>query len=360
MPEASIEGAQVVLPAIEPLSACIDFFAALGFKVRMIMPADHPRLAVMDGHGTTLRIDADADVPPGRLRLLTDGEPPPPLTAPNGTVVEFAPATTPVVVPDLVPEFVVTHAPPDSDDEFGEGRAGMRYRDLVPGRLGGRFIASHILIPTGGPVADYVHFHRIRFQMIFCHRGWVKVVYEDQGEPMVMHEGDCLLQPSTIRHRVLEASDRMQVVEIGCPAEHETWGDPATHLPTSAVLPDRGYGPDGHRFVFHRATGAAWAPWRLPGYECRDTGIAAATDGVAGARVVRPVGSPAPAGTAHNAEFVFGFVLEGGITLAADGHGEHRLHEGDSFVVPAGLHHTFSAPTTDLQLLDVTLPGDLT
>lgn len=356
---SGMAAAQVVLPATDPLSASIDFFTSLGFRVRMIMPADHPRLAVMDGHGITIRLDADADVPPGRLRLLTDGEVPPSLTAPNGTVVDYAPATQPVLVPDLVPEFVVTHAPTDDDDEFGEGRAGMRYRDLVPSRLGGRFIASHILIPSGGPVADYVHFHRIRFQMIFCHRGWVKVVYEDQGEPMVMHEGDCLLQPSTIRHRVLEASDRMQVVEIGCPAEHETWGDPATTLPTGIIEPQRGYGPDGHRFVFHRAEEATWAPWRLAGYECRDTGITAATDGLAGARVVRPVGSPAPVSTSHSAEFVFGFVLDGQVTLTADGHGEHRLTEGDSFVVPAGVLHTLSNPTPEFQLLDVTLPGDV-
>ena len=355
----AIDAAQVVLPATEPLSACIDFFTALGFKVRMIMPADHPRLAVLEGHGLSLRLDADAAIPPGRLRLLTDGTPPPPATAPNGTVVEFASATSTVLVPDLVPEFVVTRAPADSDDEFGEGRAGMRYRDLIPSRLGGRFIASHILIPQGGPVADYVHFHRIRFQMIFCHRGWVKVAYEDQGDVMLMQEGDCFLQPSHIRHRVLEASDRMQVVEIGCPAEHETWADPATELPTARLQPERGFGPDGHRFVFHQAASATWSPWRLDGYECRDTGIGAATDGVAGCRVVRPVGSPAPVSTTHSAEFVFGFVLKGSITLAADGHGEHRLTEGDSFVVPAGLRHTLSAPSADLQLLDVSLPDDV-
>jgi quercetin dioxygenase-like cupin family protein len=41
--------------------------------------------------------------------------------------------------------------------------------------------------------------------MIYCHRGWVRVVYEDQGEPFVMHPGDCVLQPPGIRHRVLEA-----------------------------------------------------------------------------------------------------------------------------------------------------------
>ena len=82
----------------------------------------------------------------------------------------------------------------------------MRYRDLVPGRLGGRYIASHIEIPDGGTVPDYVHFHDVVFQMIFCAAGWVRVVYEDQGEPFVLHAGDCVLQPPLIRHRVLEAS----------------------------------------------------------------------------------------------------------------------------------------------------------
>ena len=82
----------------------------------------------------------------------------------------------------------------------------MLYRDLIPGRLGGRYIASLISIPEGGPVADWVHFHRVAFQMIYVRRGWVRVVYEDQGEPFVMREGDLVLQPPEIRHRVLESS----------------------------------------------------------------------------------------------------------------------------------------------------------
>src|SRR3546814_7577110 len=101
----------------------------------------------------------------------------------------------------------------------------MHYRDLIPGRLGGRFIASHIRIPDGGEVADYVHYHRVRFQMIFCKTGWVRVVYEDQGPPFVLHAGDCVLQPPQIRHRVLEASAGLEVVELGCPAVHETCAD---------------------------------------------------------------------------------------------------------------------------------------
>ena len=34
------------------------------------------------------------------------------------------------------------------------GRAGMQYRDLIPGRLGGSIIASHIRVPVAGPVPD--------------------------------------------------------------------------------------------------------------------------------------------------------------------------------------------------------------
>ena len=41
-------------------------------------------------------------------------------------------------------------------------------------------MASHIRIEKGGPVPDYVHFHRVRFQCIFCYRGRVRVVYEGQ------------------------------------------------------------------------------------------------------------------------------------------------------------------------------------
>ncbi len=353
----SIDSAQVVLPCDEPISATIEFFTAHGFAVRTIMPADHPRMAVLRGHGLTIRLEVGASGTPGRLRLLSnDLIDPYEATAPNGTVVEFVPAQQPLVMPPLVEQFVVTRAP-TNDDTFGEGRAGMRYRDLIPSRLGGRFIASHILIEEGGPVDDYVHFHNVRFQMIFCHRGWVRVAYEDQGEQMLMHEGDCFLQPSTIRHRVLEASDRMQVIEIGCPAEHETWADPDTTLPTGAVDTHRGFGADGHRFLFHQAADATWSPARLSGWEARDTGIGTATDGVANARVLRPVGNPPPATTSHSGEFQFHFVLDGAITLQRADDQPLRLHDGDCFVVPANVAHTISEPTTDAQLLEVTLPA---
>ena len=88
-------------------------------------------------------------------------------------------------LPPFEPEFVLA-----CGGASGEGRAGMHYRDLIPGRLGGRYIASHITIAQGGPVADWVHYHLIAFQLICIRSGWVRVVYEDQGAPFIMAAGD--------------------------------------------------------------------------------------------------------------------------------------------------------------------------
>jgi quercetin dioxygenase-like cupin family protein len=201
-----------------------------------------------------------------------------------------------------------------------------------------------------------VHFHRIRFQMIYCTTGWARLAYEDQGAPFLFHAGDCVLQPPEIRHRVLEASDGLEVIEIGCPALHETFADHAMTLPTPHLLPARDFG--GQRFVRHIAAEAKWRPWRAPGFEMRDTGIADATDGLAGARVVRTTDSAETTLPAHGGEFLFLFVLGGDVTLEVQGHGRHRLKANDSCVVPAGADYALEAGA-DTELLDVSLPADL-
>src|SRR5215813_7726164 len=133
-------------------------------------------------------------------------------------------------------EFVISRLNA-TEDAWYVGRAGMQYRDLIPGRLGGRFIASHIRILDGGETSDYVHFHKILFQMIYCKAGWVRVVYEDQGPAFVLEAGDVVLQPPEIRHRVLESSPGLEVIEIACPAVHETFVDHDLKLPNAQIRP---------------------------------------------------------------------------------------------------------------------------
>lgn len=129
--------------------------------------------------------------------------------APNGTRVDVVEAEPPLRVPALRPSLCLSR---HAAGCWGTGRAGMLYRDLVPDRQGGRFIASHIRIEEGGPVPDYVHFHKVRFQAIYVICGWVEVVYEDQGAPFVMHTGDCVLQPPQIRHRA--SQDRIETTGL--------------------------------------------------------------------------------------------------------------------------------------------------
>lgn len=355
---AAIAGAEFVLPCAE-LDATLAFFTKrLGFKVDAIHPADAPAIARLSGHGLALRLEKGAAAPPGRLRLLCRAPADfaagaATLTAPNGTIVDIVDADPPVIVPPMRPSLAISR--PEGAGGWGVGRAGMLYRDLVPDRQGGRFIVSHIRIPEGGPVPDYVHFHKIRYQAIFVRRGWVRLVYEDQGPPFVMHEGDCVLQPPRIRHRVLEASPGLEVVEIGCPAEHETLADRTLALPTAAVNPARDFG--GQRYVCHAAKGAAWRPWRLDGFAMRDTGIAAATDGLGSIQVVRAEAARATPRIRHDAEFVFWFVLSGAATLAADGRAPERLAEDASAAIPSGLGHALLDATADFEFLEITLPA---
>ncbi len=352
---AHIVFAEVVLPCAD-LDATLAFFTdTLGFRVAAVFPADAPEVAVVTGHGLRVRLDRQARGAPGTLRLLCrepDGVAGGVrrLTAPNGTVIDIADADPPMVVPPLVSRLVVTRR--EADATWHRGRAGLTYRDLIPDRLGGRFIASHIRIEEGGPVPDYVHFHKVRFQMIYVKEGWVRVVYEDQGKPFVMHAGDCVLQPPRIRHRVLESSPGLEVVEIACPAWHETFADPALRLPNPQLRPQREF--SGQRFVRHIASKARWRA--LGGFEMRNLGIGAATQGLAAARVVRATGPTSRRlNGRHEAEFDFLFVLAGAMTLECEG--THRLQAGDCASLPPGQDYVIDACTPDLQLLEVLLPG---
>lgn len=211
----------------------------LGYRLEMIVPADSPMAAVVSKDGETVR--------------LVTAEP-----SKVGTPIDWV-----------------------------TGRAGMEYRDLIPGKLDGKVIASHIRLTTGGEVPDYVHYHKVDFQMIYCKRGRIKVVYEDQGPPFWLETGDCVLQPPEIRHRVLECTAGAEVIEVSMPAEHETWVEHDITLPTSKIKPDRDFG--GQRFVRHIAADADWKPSEFQEFEARDTEIIAATNGFADVRVLRPL-----------------------------------------------------------------------
>ena len=350
--------AEFLLPTNELRNDLPFFTKTLGMRLENIFPADDPSVASFSGHGLRLRIEKGADVPAGHLRILTDdidgfAEGARELTAPNGTRVSIVPLTPQVEEITTKHEFAVRRLADEAP--WVIGRAGMHYRDLIPSRLGGSIIASHIRIPDGGPVPDMVHYHTVGFQLIFCYRGWVDVLYEDQGDVIRLHAGDCVTQPPGIRHRVVEASPNIEVIEIGVPAEHVTTIDHDFTLPNGIGDPAREW--DGQTFVHHVKENATWQPFRVPGFTARDTGITKGTKGVAGIQVVRRTDEKTCA-FSHDADIHFTFVMEGTMALHAEGQEDRILQAGDGFVIPPNMQVQYTEASEDIELLEVALRGD--
>jgi mannose-6-phosphate isomerase-like protein (cupin superfamily) len=118
-------------------------------------------------------------------------------------------------------KFVASHL---DDAKFEPGlRAYAHYRDLgIAGATGGLAQAHVIrLIPPCDPAeVSKRHYHEVDFQMVYVLKGWIKGEYE--GEVVTMREGSCWLQPSGIRHTVLDYSDDCELLEIILPAEFDT------------------------------------------------------------------------------------------------------------------------------------------
>lgn len=374
-----------------------DFFTKLlNFKIKSIFPADKPSTAILVGYSISIKLACNGKLDGTSLIILCDDisqffgikganvEGSALLCSlPNGTKVKLTASNEDIDIPPLNEAFVLninsqSHDKESQDGTWTVGRAGMRYRDLIPCRLGGRFIASHIHIPNEGPVPDYVHYHKVRFQIIFCFKGWVRVVYEDQGDSFVLRAGDCVVQPPQIRHRVLECGPDLEVVEIGCPAIHETLAEFDLTLPTGRNLPERVF--DGQRFVRHESDTCPWTPsseWTdstgCP-WEVKRTGIGEATN-IGDVKILRPimgfgdtVCSAEGKLVQHQGEFFFVFVLSGSCEFVTSGDcfedGNVRsvtnsLGNTDAVTIPAGMHFSFRCCSNDLQLLVVSCPHDL-
>lgn len=350
--------AQVVLHS-KDLNEEMDFFISIGFRLINIYPDDSPEVAVMKGHGIHIRLDKNTEHVPVTIHILTDnseelGIDNSKLISPGGTLIKVLPKSYQVEYPTTEHKFEIRQL--QDKDPWIIGRAGMLYRDLIPDRLGGSIMASHIRIPKGGPVPDMVHYHTIGFQLIYCYSGWVKLVYEDQGEPFILAAGDCVTQPPEIRHRVLEASDNLEVIEIGVPAAHMTTIDHDMELPTSNYRPDRKF--QGQHFCHHKLKEAIWKPWRIDGFEHRDTGINEATNGIASVTVARIIHTNAISQTiSHDTNILFTFVMQGQMMLTVEGHDTQLIKKGDAYTIPPHLKHEISNLSEDLELLEVSLPG---
>jgi mannose-6-phosphate isomerase-like protein (cupin superfamily) len=105
-------------------------------------------------------------------------------------------------------------------------RSFMEYRDLgIANATHGKMRAHVIRIKKDADSHDLhttgLHRHLCDFQMFYVLKGWIKFVYEGQGE-YTFNTGDCVLQPPGIVHNELDCSDDLEVLEIYSPAVHQT------------------------------------------------------------------------------------------------------------------------------------------
>ena len=225
----------------------LDFFVnKLEFKIVMISPADNPNYAILNRDQFTVALDKNAKAQPLFIEIPVEDESliGTGLTGPNGTKVHYVPIVKlRNQAIDLQPIVHLSHV---SDTQWVRGRAGMSYRSLT-GKHNEISVASQIRIEGSGKVADWVHYHDVSFQTLFCIKGSAKLVYEDQGEPFIFKEGDCILQPPGIRHQVLESFDDLEVIEVTSPSDHATFSDFNMELPNSSEAQTRQF--NGQHFA---------------------------------------------------------------------------------------------------------------
>lgn len=306
-----------VIPCDDLAEAIDHYTQTQGYRLDMIVPADSPTAALLSKDGNVIRLELSSNFHVPHYKLESS--------------------------PNLEPGTWNLELTNGSD--WIAGRAGMEYRDLIPGRLGGKVIASHIRLTKGGDVADYVHYHKVEFQLIYCKRGRIRVVYEDQGPAFWLETGDCVLQPPQIRHRVLESTAGAEVIEIGMPAVHETWVEHDIKLPTADIKGGRDYG--GQCFVHHIAADASWIRGDAGEFETSVTGISTATGAFGDVRMLRsPPDTTASVNATNHADFLFYFVLTGSAFADIAGGGSRRLTSGDGIVIPNGAKYTVTAADT--------------
>ncbi|GAC1504336.1 MAG: cupin domain-containing protein [Bradyrhizobium sp.] len=94
----------------------------------------------------------------------------------------------------------------------------------------------------------------------------------------------------------------------------------------------------------------------------RDLGIAAATNGLAQAHVIRLIGPCNPAEVSklhfHNVDFQMVYVLKGWIRFYIEGQGETLVKEGGAWTQPPRIKHMVMDYSDDVELLEVILPAE--
>ena len=112
--------------------------------------------------------------------------------------------------------------PETSDFKVDGLREYFEYRDLgIKDATDGRAVAHVIRARGGHQAGGEWHRHETQFQLVYVIKGWVRFEYEGQGE-VLLKAGTCVHQPPNIRHREIEHSADLELLEVVLPGEFKT------------------------------------------------------------------------------------------------------------------------------------------
>ena len=119
------------------------------------------------------------------------------------------------------PRFNVSHL---RDSAFRPDglRPYFEYRDLgIREATAGQAVAHVIRARGGHQATGEWHRHAVQLQLVYVLKGWVRFEYEGVGE-VLLEAGSCVHQAPGIRHREIEHSADLELLEIVLPADFET------------------------------------------------------------------------------------------------------------------------------------------
>ncbi len=104
-------------------------------------------------------------------------------------------------------------------------RGHAAYRDLGISKATNGMVQAHVThLAPGVKLSEAIstpHYHNLKFQMVYCLKGWMRLEFEGHGQH-TMRAGSCWLQPPGVTHWIVDRSEDYEVLEIVMPAEFET------------------------------------------------------------------------------------------------------------------------------------------
>lgn len=138
---------------------------------------------------------------------------------------------------------------------------------------------------------------------------------------------------------------------------------PARTKKTAARAPRRKAATSAQRFTVSHLREEDFRADGLRDYaQYRDLGIAAATNGLAQAHVIRLVPPCNPDVVSkrhyHDVQFQMVYVLKGWMRNEFEGQGEHVMRAGSCWIQPPGIKHTVLDYSDDCEVLEIILPAE--